>query len=73
MLKILIALGLFVPSLTTEKATAINAHEFLVASGDIFAVYDMLSVGAEYTVTFRTHKTKTRTDDEILKFKEMVK
>lgn len=73
MLKILIAFGLFVPSLTTEKATAINAHEFLVASGDVFAVHDTLKVGTEYSVTFKTHKTKTRTDDEILKFKEMIK
>lgn len=73
MLKILIALGLFIPSVATEKATAINAHEFLVASGDVFAVHDALNVGAEYSITFKTHKTKTRTDDEILKFKEMIK
>lgn len=71
MLKMLIILGLFVPSRLTESATAITAHEFLTESGEIFAVYDNLKVGEAYEVTFRTFKTKSRLDDVIVRFKEI--
>lgn len=55
-------------AIVAEPATAISTYEFETKDGNVFAVDDVLSIGAEYIVTFDTKTTITRTDDEIVAF-----
>ena len=51
-----------------KTAVAISANEFMTADGNVWAVYDELEVGRNYTLVFDSLGDTNIYNDEIIKF-----